>query len=133
VSAKIALNLDPTKRTVLIMGGSLGARTINEAMVSATEAIRKAQDVEFIWQAGKLYIDKFGGTEVAGLDNVRIVAFIEDMDLAYGASDIIVGRAGALTISELSIVGKPAILIPSPNVAEDHQTHNAMALVEKGA
>jgi UDP-N-acetylglucosamine--N-acetylmuramyl-(pentapeptide) pyrophosphoryl-undecaprenol N-acetylglucosamine transferase len=121
------------KKTVLIFGGSLGARSLNNAIANAKDLIEKRTDVQLIWQVGKLYIDEFSQMEVAHLPHVKVLPFIEDMNMAYAAADIIVSRAGALTISELEIVGKPAILVPSPNVAEDHQRKNAMALVNEGA
>lgn len=125
--------LEPTKKTLFVFGGSLGARTINQAMAAQVAALRDRTDVQVLWQVGKLYINDFSNTETAQLPNVHLHEFIDRMDLAYAAADVIIGRAGALTISELCIVGKPAILVPSPNVAEDHQTKNAMALVEKNA
>lgn len=120
------------KKTILAFGGSLGARTINEAFKNST-ALLEREDVQVLWQAGKLYINEFQECTTAQLSNVKIQEFIDRMDLAYAAADLIIGRAGALTISELCIVGKPSILVPSPNVAEDHQTKNAQALVEKDA
>ena len=125
--------LDPGKQTILVFGGSLGARSLNEAMARQRELLENQGEVQVIWQCGSLYIDQFRGSETAALPNVRIMPFIDRMDLAYAAADVIVGRAGALTISELCLIGKPVVLIPSPNVAEDHQTKNAMALVEKEA
>lgn len=127
------LGFPADKKLILIMGGSLGARTINEALVRGTGQITALKDTVLYWQAGKLYIEEFKKETIAGLDHVAIKDFIEDMAAAYAAADIIVARAGALTISELALVGKPAILVPSPNVAEDHQTHNAMSLVNAGA
>ncbi len=125
--------LDPTKETILLFGGSLGAKTLNEAMAANTSQIAKEKDTQFIWQAGKLYIENYKNSETAALPNVQIRAFLDRMDLAYAVADVVICRAGALTISELSMVGKPAILVPSPNVAEDHQTQNAKALVDKDA
>ena len=126
-------DLDPNKKTILLFGGSLGAKTLNEAMAANTEILRDNENIQVIWQAGKLYIDTYQSTKTAKLPSVQIRAFLDRMDLAYAAADVVICRAGALTISELCMVGKPAILIPSPNVAEDHQTKNAMALVEKEA
>ncbi len=126
-------NFDSSKKTVLIVGGSLGAKSINEAMRNNASNILSSPNLQFLWQAGKLYIDEFSQCDTAKLSNVTITDFIDRMDLAYKMADVVIGRAGALTISELCLVGKPTILIPSPNVAEDHQTHNAMALVEKNA
>ena len=125
--------LDAGKRTILVFGGSLGARSMNEAMALQTELLANTPDVQVIWQSGSLYIDRFRDCDTAKLTNVKIMPFIDRMDLAYAAADAIVGRAGAITISELCLVGKPVVLIPSPNVAEDHQTKNALALVEKNA
>ncbi len=125
--------LDKNKKTVFVVGGSLGARTLNEAMAASTELLSENEDVQVIWQAGKFYIGTYTACETAKLPGVIVIDFIDRMDLAYAAADVIIGRAGALTISELCLVGKPAILVPSPNVAEDHQTKNALALVEKDA
>lgn len=125
--------LEADKRTVLVFGGSLGALALNEAMLANTAMMAAHSDVQFLWQCGKLYIERFSQCEAARLPNVRILPFVDRMDLAYTLADVIVGRAGALTISELCLVGKPAILIPSPNVAEDHQTKNAQALADKSA
>lgn len=125
--------LSPDKKTVVIVGGSLGARTLNNAMEDSFDPIANHQDVQFLWQAGKLYHEEFAQKQVSQLPNVHLVQFIDRMDLAYAAADVILSRAGAATISELSLVKKPAILVPSPNVAEDHQTKNAQALVDKDA
>jgi UDP-N-acetylglucosamine--N-acetylmuramyl-(pentapeptide) pyrophosphoryl-undecaprenol N-acetylglucosamine transferase len=124
---------DKNKKTVFIFGGSLGAKTINLAMEASADKLRKNQQIQVLWQIGKLYIEDFGKCETAHLPNVKTEVFIDRMDLAYAMADVVIGRAGALTISELCLVGKPIILIPSPNVAEDHQTKNAMALIEKNA
>ncbi len=126
-------NLDPNKKTILLFGGSLGAKTLNEAMAANTEILQEHKEIQVIWQAGSLYIEAYQSTATAKLSNVQIRAFLDRMDLAYAAADVVICRAGALTISELCMVGKPAILIPSPNVAEDHQTKNALALVENEA
>lgn len=125
--------LDKDKQTIVVVGGSLGARTINQAMAANTDLIKQNSQIQILWQAGKLYIEEYSKTETANCDNVKISKFIDRMDLAYAAADIVIGRAGALTISELCLIGKPAILVPSPNVAEDHQTKNAMALVNEDA
>lgn len=125
--------LDPNKKTILSMGGSLGARTINDSIEAAFDLFASHQDIQILWQAGKLYIEEFEGKETGKLPNVHLTKFIDRMDLAYAAADVVIGRAGAATISELELVQKPAILVPSPNVAEDHQTKNAMALVDVGA
>jgi UDP-N-acetylglucosamine--N-acetylmuramyl-(pentapeptide) pyrophosphoryl-undecaprenol N-acetylglucosamine transferase len=121
------------RKTIVILGGSLGARTLNNSMGGNTELLAKHPEVQVLWQAGSMYIEEFKASATAQLENVNVQAFIKRMDLAYAAADVVIGRAGALTISELCLVGKPAILVPSPNVAEDHQTKNAMALVEKEA
>lgn len=121
-------NLDASKKTLLVLGGSLGARRINQLIDNQLESI--SSDVQIIWQCGKFYYDQYKNRAIA---TVQIHAFISRMDLAYSAADFIISRAGAGTISELCIVGKPVIFIPSPNVAEDHQTKNALAVVEKGA
>ncbi|HQP77322.1 MAG TPA: undecaprenyldiphospho-muramoylpentapeptide beta-N-acetylglucosaminyltransferase [Saprospiraceae bacterium] len=126
-------HLDPAKKTILVMGGSLGARTLNEALAAATQMIAGNEDIQWIWQSGSFYKGMYDDSPLAKLSNVRNLAFIERMDLAYACADLVIGRAGALTISEICIAGKPSILVPSPNVAEDHQTKNAMALVEKDA
>ena len=131
--AKAKLGLDHNKKTILIFGGSLGARTLNESVAGYAAELRSRNDLQVYWQVGKLYYDEFKKSEVAKLPNITLVPFIDDMKTVYAAADIIVARAGALTISELTIVGKPSILVPSPNVAEDHQTKNAEALVSKRA
>lgn len=124
--------LDPNLKTIGITGGSLGAKTLNEAITNGLEQFKQGT-VNVLWQCGKYYEAIYRESETAALPNVHLMAFIDRMDLFYAASDVIISRAGALSISELSVVGKPAILVPSPNVAEDHQTQNALALVEKGA
>ena len=133
IEASPFFDLDPEKPTILIIGGSLGAKTLNTSVLKNLEVLQKA-DVQIIWQCGKLYhpqlLNELQGKE---LKNIRLNQFIERMDLAYSAADIIVSRAGAISVSELCIVGKPVILVPSPNVAEDHQTKNAEALVTKNA
>lgn len=125
--------LDPTKKTIVILGGSLGARTLNQAMDAAAGLLAQKEDVQVLWQCGKVNFEMFSKIETAKLPRVKIRAFIEKMELAYSVADVIIARAGALTISELCLVGKAAILVPSPNVAEDHQTKNALSLVEKEA
>lgn len=124
----------PNKPTILIIGGSLGARTLNNSVLNSLEMIRSSH-IQFIWQTGSYYkehiaqqLEKFGKPA-----NIYVTDFIRSMDLAYKAADLVISRAGASSISELCILGKPSILVPSPNVAEDHQTHNAMALVNKDA
>jgi UDP-N-acetylglucosamine--N-acetylmuramyl-(pentapeptide) pyrophosphoryl-undecaprenol N-acetylglucosamine transferase len=123
------LGFDEGKKLLLVLGGSLGARAINRQMAKTLTDI-KAQGWQVMWQCGKLYEEQYQG--MSG-DGTKVQAFIEDMSVAYAAADAIVSRAGAGTLSELCLIGKPALLIPSPNVAEDHQTHNARALSEKGA
>lgn len=126
-------NFDPNKKTILIIGGSLGARTLNESVVNSLEEIKES-GVQVLWQCGKLYHERL--TEElknTDLGNIKMVQFIERMDLAYAIADVVISRAGAISVSELCLVKKPTILVPSPNVAEDHQTHNAMALVNKNA
>ncbi|MBK7428964.1 MAG: undecaprenyldiphospho-muramoylpentapeptide beta-N-acetylglucosaminyltransferase [Saprospiraceae bacterium] len=127
------LGLDPQKRTILVFGGSLGAGILNACMADATEAIRRREDIQIIWQTGKMYAEKYKDCATAQLENVRQMAFIEKMHVAYAAADLVVCRAGALTISEISILAKAAILVPSPFVAEDHQTSNAKAMEQTGA
>ena len=125
--------LDPKKKTVLLVGGSLGARTLNESMLGAWETL-KGSDVQFIWQTGKYYYEdikaQLQGRE---LENVHVCDFISSMDAAYAAADLVISRAGAGSISEFCLLGKAVILVPSPNVSEDHQTKNALALVDKEA
>ena len=122
--------LDPNKKTLLILGGSLGARKINQLIEKELQNILSL-DVQIIWQCGKLYFEDY---KKHNQQSVRVVDFIERMDFVYAATDVIISRAGASSVSELCIVGKPVIFIPSPNVAEDHQTKNAQAIVDaKGA
>ncbi|MFV5691472.1 undecaprenyldiphospho-muramoylpentapeptide beta-N-acetylglucosaminyltransferase [Flavobacterium sp. LT1R49] len=120
-------NLDSKKKTLLVLGGSLGARRVNQLIEKELENII-SQNVQVIWQCGKLYLEDY---KKYNKGNVQVVAFIERMDLVYAAADVIISRAGASSVSELCIVGKPVIFIPSPNVAEDHQTKNAQAIVDK--
>jgi UDP-N-acetylglucosamine--N-acetylmuramyl-(pentapeptide) pyrophosphoryl-undecaprenol N-acetylglucosamine transferase len=125
--------LSPDKKTILIIGGSLGARTLNDSVVTGLDKIIAA-DIQLVWQTGKYYFKEI--SEMLGVNyhpNVRIMEFLNHMDLAYAAADIIISRAGAGTIAELCVVGKPVILVPSPNVAEDHQSKNAKALVQDNA
>ena len=129
-----SFGLDENKKTVLIVGGSLGARTVNESVMQHLDDI-KASGVQFIWQTGKYYNASInerlkGRTD---LPMLKVTDFIGDMGAAYKAADLVISRAGASSISEFCLIGKPVILVPSPNVAEDHQTKNAMALVDKGA
>lgn len=129
-----SFGLDATKKTILIVGGSLGARTVNESVLKHLDAIRQS-DVQFIWQTGKYYhaqiTEQLAKEQKA--DNLVVTDFISDMGAAYKAADLVVSRAGAGSISEFCLLGKPVILVPSPNVAEDHQTKNALALVNKNA
>ena len=124
--------LESNKKTILIMGGSLGARTLNNAVCDALSVLNDMQDVQLLWQCGQLYFETLNN-ELTLPKNVKMVQFIDRMDFAYAASDIIVSRAGATSISELCIVGKPTFLVPSPNVSEDHQTKNAKVLVDREA
>ncbi|MDD4428163.1 MAG: undecaprenyldiphospho-muramoylpentapeptide beta-N-acetylglucosaminyltransferase [Paludibacter sp.] len=125
--------LDPAKKTILILGGSLGARTINQSVIAHLKTL-VASDVQVIWQTGKFYIeDAKKAFEPHTNDRIIVTAFISRMDYAYAVADLVISRAGASSISELCLLGKPAILVPSPNVAEDHQTKNAMALVKHDA
>lgn len=131
--AKSFFNLDAHKPTLLIIGGSLGARTINQAVFAGLDQL-EAAGFQWIWQTGRFYYpDILKQLQQSGKDTNQVFEFVREMDLAYAASDIIISRAGALSISELCLVGKPVVFVPSPNVAEDHQTKNAMALVSKAA
>jgi UDP-N-acetylglucosamine--N-acetylmuramyl-(pentapeptide) pyrophosphoryl-undecaprenol N-acetylglucosamine transferase len=126
-------NIRRDRKTILVLGGSLGARSVNNQVLADLPWFEK-QNVQLLWQTGKLYYNEMvEKSKNIDQTNIRILQFIDRMDLAYAAADIIISRAGAGTISELCIVGKPVILIPSPNVAEDHQTHNARSLSEKHA
>ena len=129
------MGLDENKKCVLIVGGSLGARSINEGIIANIEKIRANSDIQFIWQTGKLYFEemKKRAGELGKPDNLTITDFVSDMASALSAADIVVSRAGAGSISEFALLGKAVILVPSPNVSEDHQTKNAMALVDKDA
>jgi UDP-N-acetylglucosamine--N-acetylmuramyl-(pentapeptide) pyrophosphoryl-undecaprenol N-acetylglucosamine transferase len=140
--------LNPGKKTILVVGGSLGARTINESILTHLKEIANS-DVQFIWQTGKYYYKEITGryelklqsdpgkTDATqspdSLRNIHVAEFIPRMDLAYSIADLIISRAGAGSISEFCLLGKPVILVPSPNVAEDHQTKNAQALAQKDA
>lgn len=140
-----SFGLNPAKKTILLLGGSLGARTLNHTMLKALETIDSNSDIQFIWQTGKIYIDRvrealsaYTGEDVhlpniASIPNLYVTDFIKSMDKAYAAADLVISRAGAGSISEFCLLGMPVILVPSPNVAEDHQTKNAMALVKKNA
>ncbi len=130
-----AMGLDDKKKCVLIVGGSLGARSINEGIIANIELIRANKDIQFIWQTGKLYFDemKERADKAGKPENLMITDFVSDMANALSAADVVVSRAGAGSISEFALLGKAVILVPSPNVSEDHQTKNAMALVDKNA
>lgn len=126
--------LDPSKRTILILGGSLGARTINHCLMENLDKV-KSSGIQFIWQTGKIYIEeaKAAVAKAGELPMLHVTDFISDMTTAYCAADLVISRAGAGSISEFCLLQKPVILVPSPNVAEDHQTKNALALVNKNA
>ena len=130
-----SFNLQPGKKTILIVGGSLGARTINNTLTAGLATIKENTDVQFIWQTGKYYYPQVKeAVKAAGtLPNLYVTDFIKDMAAAYAAADLVISRAGAGSISEFCLLHKPVILVPSPNVAEDHQTKNALALVNKQA
>lgn len=121
------------KQVIIMIGGSLGASSFNKAMKANADFFKANPQIQFLWQCGKLYYEEYRSCETALLPNVKISAFIDKMDLAYTMADLIIARAGAGTIAELMVIGKPVILVPSPNVAEDHQTPNAQALVDKDA
>jgi len=125
--------LDKSKKTVLILGGSLGARTVNDSLAQNLDLL-KYENIEVIWQTGPRYFEEMKRkADASGAANIKPMAFISRMDLAYAAANLVVSRAGAGTISELCLVGKASILVPSPNVAEDHQTKNAMSLTNRNA
>ncbi len=127
-------NISKNKKILLALGGSLGAATLNKSVIAGLHTIGNNKNIEVVWQTGKMYYtiakEQLNKSQV---ENVKVLDFINRMDLAYAIADVIISRAGAGTISELCVVGKPVILVPSPNVAEDHQTKNAMALVKKQA
>lgn len=128
-----SFDLDENKKTILVLGGSLGARTINESIAQNLDILSK-ENCQVLWQTGKLYHNEMlSRSENADSRQLKVLEFIKNMDEAYAAADIIITRAGALSVSELEVVGKPVIFVPSPNVAEDHQTKNAQALVKKNA
>ncbi len=135
LAAMQEMGLDPEKRCVLIVGGSLGARSINESIIKNLEIIKANPDIQFIWQTGKLYFEEMiTRTEKSGKPgNLIITDFVSNMANALSAANLVVSRAGAGSISEFALLGKAVILVPSPNVSEDHQTKNAMALVNKEA
>lgn len=130
-----SFGLVPGKQTILIVGGSLGARTLNDSILGNLPLVKQQSKVQFIWQTGKYYSEEIKA-ELARRgcpDNLKVMDFISDMSQAYAAADLVISRAGAGSISEFCLLGKPVILVPSPNVAEDHQTKNALALVQKNA
>ena len=129
-----SFGLDPQKKTVLILGGSLGARAINQCLMANLDKV-KSSGVQFIWQTGKIYIEEArkAVAQAGELPMLHVTDFISDMATAYSAADLVISRAGAGSISEFCLLQKPVILVPSPNVAEDHQTKNALALVNKNA
>ena len=128
----LILNLNPKLKTIFVFGGSLGASSMNKAMAAQEELLAGLkEEVQVLWQCGSLYWETYKDCATAQLPNVHIRTFIDRMDLAYAMADVVVGRAGALTISELCVAQKAVVLIPSPNVAEDHQTKNAKALADR--
>ena len=130
-----AMGLDENKKCVLIVGGSLGARSINEAVLANIDLIKENKNIQFIWQTGKLYFEEMKERSAAmgKPENLTVTDFVSNMANALSAADLVVSRAGAGSISEFALLGKAVILVPSPNVSEDHQTKNAMALVDKDA
>ena len=144
-AAVTSFGFNPEKKTILILGGSLGARTINQTLIAALDAIKAYGDIQFIWQTGKIYIQQVKDAittttgeavrnpRISAIPNLYVTDFIKDMASAYAAADLVISRAGAGSISEFCLLNKPVILVPSPNVAEDHQTKNALALVDKEA
>ena len=133
--AMCSMGLDENRKCILIVGGSLGARSINEGVMANIELIRENKDIQFVWQTGKLYFEEMKKRAAAAgkPDNLIITDFVSNMANALSAANLVVSRAGAGSISEFALIGKAVILVPSPNVSEDHQTKNAMALVEKDA
>lgn len=125
--------LDANKKTILVIGGSLGALTLNDSVQNGIKVLEE-NNIQVVWQCGKYYAEKLKSfLEQHPSDNIKLNPFIDRMDLAYAAADLVISRAGALSVSELCLVKKPSILVPSPNVSEDHQTKNAMALVKNNA
>ena len=133
LDAKTYFKVSKNEKVILVLGGSLGAKSINEGILNSIDTI-KDQPIKLLWQVGKRYFDSIENqlTQI-NIPNVKALAFIKRMDLAYSLADLVISRAGALSISELTLAGKPSILVPSPNVSEDHQTKNAMSLVNKSA
>lgn len=134
-SAYSAFGLDPRKLTIAILGGSLGARTINESVMNSLDLIRDSANVQILWQTGKIYFEEMKQrlAQYAPVDNLFPLDFISEMNKLYSISDLVISRAGAGSISEFAMLGKSVILVPSPNVAEDHQTKNALSLSNKNA
>lgn len=133
LDAKTYFKVSKNEKVILVLGGSLGAKSINEGILNSIDTI-KDQPIKLLWQVGKRYFDSIENQlNQINIPNVKALAFIKRMDLAYSLADLVISRAGALSISELTLVGKPSILVPSPNVSEDHQTKNAMSLVNKSA
>lgn len=132
--ARLSFGLDANKKTILLVGGSLGARTVNESIRQHLDRVEES-DVQFIWQTGKYYNEAMNKavSDFGEIPNLKVMDFISDMGAAYKAADLVISRSGASSISEFCLLGMPVILVPSPNVAEDHQTKNAMALVNKDA
>ena len=130
---KCSNNLDSSKKTILIIGGSLGARTLNESVIPFISELQN-QNIQLLWQCGSYYYDSLKEQiDKIDMHGINMLKFINRMDLAYALADVVISRAGAISVSELCLIQKPTILVPSPNVAEDHQTKNAMALVSKNA
>ena len=132
-SSREHFGLDADRKTVLVMGGSLGSRSLNEAMKWSFDNLKDDEKIQIIWQCGNAYFDEYKECRTANLKTVCIAPFIDDMVKAYAASDLVISRAGALTVSELCAFGKAAILVPSPNVTADHQTKNAQSLLDHDA
>lgn len=133
LDAKTYFKVSKNEKVILVLGGSLGAKSINEGILNSIDTI-KDQPIKLLWQVGKRYFDSIENQlNQINIPNVKALAFIKRMDLAYSLADLVISRAGALSISELTLAGKPSILVPSPNVSEDHQTKNAMSLVNKSA
>lgn len=133
LDAKTYFKVSKNEKVILVLGGSLGAKSINEGILNSIHTI-KDQPIKLLWQVGKRYFDSIENQlNQINIPNVNSFAFIKRMDLAYSLADLVISRAGALSISELTLAGKPSILVPSPNVSEDHQTKNAMSLVNKSA
>jgi UDP-N-acetylglucosamine--N-acetylmuramyl-(pentapeptide) pyrophosphoryl-undecaprenol N-acetylglucosamine transferase len=126
-------SLDPLRKTVLIFGGSLGAKTLNEIALSAIETMENNSNIQLLWQTGSYYYERMKSQPLSNFENVKTLAFLERMDLAYAVADVVICRAGALSISELALCSKASVLVPSPHVAEDHQTRNAEALASEDA